>query len=125
MLQAKKFIAYVVNLPKALKEEEKNHDISEIRQSIENRRNKSKFKEDTKNQQNVFLCNHQTRNKSTNELKQMIDNELFEMINDDPPAIQLCNQLNTLTIEALDIKSKTVFDFTEIQKKLIYLHFSR
>ena len=39
MLQTKKFIAYVVNLPKALKEE-KNHDISEIRQSIENRRNK-------------------------------------------------------------------------------------
>ena len=49
MLQAKKFIAYVVNVPKTLKEEENNHDISEIRQSIENRRNKSQFKEDTKN----------------------------------------------------------------------------
>ena len=48
----------------------------------------------------------------------MIDNELFEMINDDPPAIQLCNQLNTLTIEALDIKSKAVFASTEIHKKI-------
>ena len=39
MSQVKKFIAYIVNVLKAQKEEKK-HDISDIMQSIENRRSK-------------------------------------------------------------------------------------
>ena len=104
----KQFLAYIINNWKHYNKEKVN-DKQEEEKNVLNFYDKGKEqKEKQKISKKIVILNHITKSKSEEEWKQMINDELFEKIDDDIAIDNLENQLMNLSINSSDRESKQI-----------------
>ena len=108
MKKEKQFLAYITNNWKHYNKEKVN-DKQEEEKNVLNFYDKDKEqREEQKLSKKIVILNHITKNKSEEEWKQMINDELFEQIDDDIAIDNLENQLINLSINSSDRETKQI-----------------
>ena len=106
MKKQKQALVYIINSWKPYIREKQNMILQNQHNVTEFDHNGTNQKDEQKLFNKIVILNQITKNKTEEEWKQMLNDELFEQINDDIVIDSMENQLINLSINSFDSSSK-------------------
>ena len=106
MKKQKQVLAYITNSWKPYIREKQNVVLQHQHNVTESDHSGTNQKDEQKQFNKIVILNQITKNKTEEEWKQMLNDELFEQINNDIVIDSMENQLMNLSINSFDSSSK-------------------